>query len=128
MQPVQPPAAAGARRILLVEDSELVRETTIEFLEELGYQVVAVESAEDALAKLASDRFDVVFTDVSLPGMSGVQMVKKALEADPRQRFVISSGYGADMEKHGFGSQVAVLSKPYDLASLERTLDQLLAG
>ncbi len=128
MQPVQPNASAGARRILLVEDSELVRETTIEFLSELGFEVTAVDSAEDALAKLESDRFDLVFTDISLPGMSGVTLVKQARQADPAQRFVISSGYGPDLSKHGFGDRVSVLSKPYDLATLESTLDELLDG
>jgi len=119
-------ASAGGRHILLVEDSELVRETTIEFLNELGYSVVAVDSAEDALVELERGRFDLVFTDISLPGMSGVMLVKQAREANPSQRFVISSGYGPDLKKHGLGEGVALLAKPYDLATMESTLLRLL--
>ena len=128
VHPPQPDAAPAKRRILLVEDSEEVRETTIEFINEVGFDVVAVETAEAALATLAGDgaRFDVIFTDVSLPGMSGIELVKRVLKDDPRQRVVIASGYGAELGKHGFGKGVAVLGKPYDLSALEKTLNQVL--
>ena len=114
------------RRILLVEDSEEVRETTVEFIDELGYDVIAVASAEAALAAIDADRFDVVFTDVSLPGMSGVALLKRVRETRPQQRFVIASGYGSDFGKHTFGSDVGLLAKPYDLSTLERVLNSVL--
>jgi signal transduction histidine kinase/DNA-binding response OmpR family regulator len=114
------------RRVLLIEDSEDVRETTIEFIMEVGFAVEAVETAEEALAVLADARFDVIFTDVSLPGMSGIELVKVLLAKDPEQRIVIASGYGADLGKLGFGNGVAVLGKPYDLATLEKTLHRVL--
>ena len=109
-------------RILLVEDSPEVRETTVEFIEELGHAVEAVETAEAALDALADRRFDLVMTDISLPGMSGVQLVKKIRETDPSQRIVIVSGYGDDYKDHDFGAPVGVLAKPYDLATLERVI------
>ena len=115
------------RRVLLVEDHPEVRETTIEFIDELGYNVIAVESAEAALAVLEADRFDVVFTDISLPGMSGLELLKRVRETRPQQRFVIASGYGSDFRKHGFGDNVGALAKPYDLTTLERVLNSVLA-
>jgi CheY-like chemotaxis protein len=118
----QPPL----RRVLLVEDSEEVRETTIEFINEVGFDVVAVESAEEALERLADASFDIVFTDISLPGMSGIELVKRLREKNPQQRVVIASGYGADLGRQAFGAGVAVLSKPYDLNTLERTLNEAL--
>ena len=133
-QPVNQSANSGQRaaqpspmrRVLLVEDSEEVRETTVEFITEVGFEVVAVESAEDALEALAVSDYDIVFTDVSLPGMSGIDLLKRMRETNPRQRVVIASGYGSDFDRHGFGSGVAVLSKPYDLGTLERTLEKIL--
>jgi CheY-like chemotaxis protein len=119
-------AAPPLRRVLLVEDSEEVRETTIEFINEVGFAVEAVETAEAALEVLAGARFDIVFTDVSLPGMSGIDLLKRVRQADPGQRVVVASGYGADLGRGGFGPGVAVLSKPYDLATLERTLNRVL--
>lgn len=120
------PTPSGRRSVLLVEDSEDVRETTIEFIIEVGYDVVAVETAEAALEAMASARYDVLFTDVSLPGMSGIELLKRVRAADPSQRVVIASGYGADLGKHGFGAGVSVLTKPYDLAALEHTLNAVL--
>ena len=116
------------RRILLVEDSEEVRETTIEFMSELDYDVIAVPSAEAALAALDAERFDIVFTDVSLPGMSGLALLKRVRETLPQQRFVIASGYGSDFGKHEFGDDVGLLAKPYDLTMMERVLERVLAA
>ena len=81
--------------MLLVEDSEDVRETTVEFINEVGFDVVAVETAEAALEALAAARYDIVFTDISLPGMSGIDLLKR--RARPiRTAVVIASGYGGD--------------------------------
>jgi CheY-like chemotaxis protein len=114
--------------VLLVEDSEDVREATIEFINEVGFDVVAVESAEDALKALDESRYDIVLTDVSLPGISGIELVRRVRARDAGQRMVIASGYGAEYGRTQFGAGVAVLSKPYDLATLERTLDGLMAA
>ena len=122
-----PEPLAPRRRILLVEDNLPVRETTVEFIDELGYDVVAVETAEAALAVLEADRFDIVFTDISLPGMSGLELLKRVREARPEQRFVIASGYGSDFRKYNFGDNVGPLAKPYDLTTLERVLNSVLA-
>ncbi|MEO8936591.1 MAG: response regulator [Burkholderiaceae bacterium] len=128
-QPAATPAASQIRlRVLLVEDSEEVRETTIEFIEEVGYDVVAVETAEAALEAMATARYDVIFTDVSLPGMNGIELLKRARLANPLQAVVIASGYGADLNRQSFGPGVGVLGKPYDLATLERTLGEVLAA
>ncbi len=127
------PAAPAApefakRRVLLVEDSEDVREATIEFINEVGFDVVAVESAEEALEALDAGRYDIVFTDVSLPGMNGIELLRRVRARDAGQRIVIASGYGAEYGRTEFGAGVAVLSKPYDLATLERTLDDIMAA
>ena len=121
------PSAPQPRRVLLVEDSEEVRETTIEFINEVGFDVVAVETAEAAIEALALERFDIIFTDISLPGMSGIELLKRARAADPTQPVVVASGYGADLGRQNLGAGVAVLAKPYDLAALERTLNAVLA-
>ena len=120
-------SAPQPRRVLLVEDSEEVRETTIEFINEVGFDVVAVASAEAAIDALALERFDIIFTDISLPGMSGIELLKRVRAADPAQPVVVASGYGADLGRQDLGAGVAVLAKPYDLAALERTLNAVFA-
>ncbi len=113
--------------ILLVEDSPEVSLITVEYLTELGHQAVAVANAELAMEKLAGRRFDAVMTDVSLPGMSGIELAKELIKNHPRLPVVIASGYGALNVEFLLGqhqANVLVLPKPYDLDMLEKTLGE----
>jgi DNA-binding NtrC family response regulator len=111
--------------ILLVEDSPEVSLITVEYLQELGHQAVAVVDAELALEQVAQRAFDAVMTDVSLPGMSGIELAKELTKRYPKLPVVISSGYGSLNVEFLMGnaqSYVMVLPKPYDLDMLEKTL------
>jgi CheY-like chemotaxis protein len=111
--------------ILLVEDSAEVSCITIEYLQELGHEVVAVTDAENALELLQEARFDAVITDVRLPGISGIELARTLLKDYPTLPVVIASGYGSlDVELVMGGKQptIFMLPKPYDLSALERTL------
>jgi DNA-binding NtrC family response regulator len=113
--------------ILLVEDSPEVSLITVEYLQELGHQAVAVVDAELALEQVAQRAFDAVMTDVSLPGMSGIELAKELVKKYPKLPVVISSGYGALNAAFLMGNtqtNVMVLPKPYDLEMLEKTLNE----
>jgi DNA-binding NtrC family response regulator len=113
--------------ILLVEDSPEVSLITVEYLSELGHQTVAVADAELAMEQIAQRPFDAVMTDVSLPGMSGIDLAKELLKKYPKLPVVIASGYGSiniDSLMSQGQSNVLVLSKPYDLETLEKTLNR----
>lgn len=117
-------------QILLVEDSPEVSLITVEYLTELGHQVVAVPDAELAVIELASQTFDAVMTDVSLPGMSGIDLAKKLGTTHPSLPVVIASGYGALNIEFLLGQRlqnVMVLPKPYDMTMLEQTLSRAAA-
>ena len=114
-------------KILLVEDSPEVSLITVEYLEELGHLPVAVADAELALQRVAAEQFDAVMTDVSLPGMSGIDLAKELVKRHPRLPVVIASGYGTLNVEALMGQKhanVLALQKPYDMASLEITLAQ----
>ena len=113
--------------ILLVEDSPEVSLITVEYLQELGHQAVAVVDAELALEQVAQRTFDAVMTDVSLPGMSGLELAKELVKKYPKLPVVISSGYGSlnvEFLMVNGRTNVMVLPKPYDLDMLEKTLNQ----
>jgi two-component system NtrC family sensor kinase len=117
--------------ILVVEDSPEVSLITVEYLNELGHQAVAVADAERAVEQLAKGGFDAVMTDVSLPGMSGIDFAKEVVRRYPQLPVVISSGYGAlnlDSLIGNGGVNVSVLPKPYDMDTLEKTLHKAVAA
>ena len=113
--------------ILLVEDSDEVSCITVEYLHELGHQVVAVVDAEKAIAQLKHTPFDAVMTDIRLPGMSGIDLAKTLVKEYPAMPVVIASGYGAlnvELLLGGKLPTVFMLPKPYDLPALEQTLSE----
>jgi CheY-like chemotaxis protein len=116
--------------VLLVEDNSEVSLITVEYLTELGHSTVAVPAAESALQRLAERQFDAVLTDVSLPGMSGIDLARQLSEQYPKLPVVIASGYASPTLEFGLGAHrrnVFFLSKPYDLPMLEKTLSEAAA-
>jgi CheY-like chemotaxis protein len=116
--------------ILLVEDSPEVSLITVEYLIELGHQVVAVTDAENAVAQVSQHKFDAVMTDVNLPGMSGIELAKELGRQYPKLPVVIASGYGGSNIEVLLGQHqvnVLILPKPYDMDMLEKTLSDAAA-
>ncbi len=111
-------------RVLLVEDQDDVRESSRQLLELLGCEVLDVASAEAAQAVLLRARYDVLLTDIALPGRSGLELARDAGARCPDMKIVIASGYGAGGPAlEGVPSHS--LPKPYGLAELQALLDRL---
>lgn len=120
----QTPESASGLRLLVVEDNIDSQQLVCELLETLGHQARGVVSGEDAQQALGEQRFDVLFTDVNLPGMSGVELAKRALERFPEMSVIFASGYGAMVTRNvGFASHS--LPKPYDIDQLQEILKKI---
>jgi CheY-like chemotaxis protein len=123
------PAATGrGYRVLLVEDNDDVGAFSTELLEDLGYTVRRVAEANAALAILAANEFavDLVFSDVIMPGMNGVELAGIIRERYPGLPVVLTSGYSnvlAENAHHGF----ELIQKPYSVESLSRILKKAIA-
>lgn len=109
--------------VLVVEDNKEVGTFTTQSLAELGYETVWAGDAREALAELAKDaaRFDVVFSDVVMPGMNGIELGKEIRSNYPELPVVLTSGYSnvlAEDGTHGF----ELLHKPYSVEQLSRIL------
>lgn len=111
-------------RLLVVEDNPDARYLVCETLRALGHTVEASATGEEALPLLASQPFDVLFTDVSLPGMSGVDLARAALRQRPGLALLFASGYGAELT-HGLEFPAHALQKPYDIEQLQAVLDRI---
>ncbi|MDR5856538.1 response regulator [Caballeronia sp. LZ062] len=109
--------------VLVVEDHPELRGMALELIRALGHRVKAVASAEEALTAFAADHFDILFTDVGLPGMDGVTLSRRLAAERPGLRVIYATGYGQTMEDDA-GAIGTVLAKPYTLASLNVVLAQ----
>ncbi|MBK4736740.1 response regulator [Noviherbaspirillum pedocola] len=118
------PKEAAALSVLVVEDNRDARLMLVELLTALGHRVESAGNAEDALALLQERSVDVLLTDITLPGMSGLEMARRAVRAGHQfRRIVFSSGHGASMAE-GFEFEYATLPKPFDLTALQTVLAQ----
>ena len=123
---VSEPAALAeghGTRLLLVEDNVEVGAFAAQALEELGYRTVWVTDAAKALDAFDRDaeRFEIVFSDVVMPGMNGVDLAREIQRRKPGLPVVLASGYSevlASQGTHGF----ELLGKPYSVADLSRVL------
>ncbi|HEV2720685.1 MAG TPA: PAS domain S-box protein [Thermoanaerobaculia bacterium] len=123
------PLGSG-ERVLLVEDEAAVREGLSMLIETLGYNVAAVRSGEDALALEAPAPFALVVTDCMLPGMPGIDFVRRLRERWPDVRAILMSGYTApDVIDRGVkAGEFAFLQKPFEMNELARTIHVALDG
>jgi CheY-like chemotaxis protein len=121
-------AAAAPLSILVVEDNQDARTMLAELLLLLGHSVEDVGSAEQALEVLAQKRFDVLLTDHSLPGMSGLELARHVAArsdgAHSGMKIIFSSGYGAP-ETASLGFKPLFLPKPFTLDALQKVLEAL---
>jgi len=115
------PAAAGALRILVVEDNIDSQYLVCEMLRAFGHEADGVGHPDDALALLGRQRYDLLFTDVSLPGMSGVDLARRAIQDQPGLRVIFASGYGDTLLRH-LDFPYLSLQKPYELDQLQDAL------
>ncbi|ACA15584.1 multi-sensor hybrid histidine kinase [Methylobacterium sp. 4-46] len=121
------PVGTG-QRVLVVEDNVEVGSFATQILEDLGYETTWAVNAEEALDRLGPDGsgFDVVFSDVVMPGMGGLALAQQLRQRLPHLPVLLASGYShvlAQDGQHGF----KLLHKPYSAEQLGRLLRQVTA-
>lgn len=118
-------ASSNKLRILVVEDNRNLKDMLCDMLDVLGHVPQGASDAEEALALSELHMFDVLLTDVSLPGMSGIELAKQLIVKQPDMQIVFASDYGARMMQH-IKLTNRVLPKPYDVAQIRLLLAELL--
>jgi signal transduction histidine kinase/CheY-like chemotaxis protein len=116
-------------RVLLVDDEPDLLETTGELFRTLGFDVLSANSGEEALELLKrTPDLQLLFSDIVMPGMSGIELARKARTLSPALKVILASGYVAEsvVEKEGPGlSGFEFLAKPYRLSDLVQKLRKL---
>ena len=118
------PEQARGGKVLVVEDVVLIRMTTVDMLEQLGFTAIEAGDGAEALAALAGDpSVSILLTDLGLPGMNGRQLVEEALRQRPDLKVIIASGYSTEREESDvLKGRVAHLTKPFDMSQLKQAL------
>ncbi len=113
----------------MVEDNIEVGRFVTQLIEDLGYVTTWAVNAAEALDQLArSDvRYDVVFSDVVMPGMSGLDLARSIRHRRPDLPVVLTTGYSQVTAQDGTDG-FALLRKPYSAAQLSRILDRVTTG
>ena len=115
-------------RILLVDDDDDVRAVAAAMIAELGYEVATAAEGVEALGLIEAGRFQLMVTDVAMPGLNGVELARRARRLAPDLPILFASGY-ADV--HTFGAELSeetVLRKPFRISEVAARIHQLLEG
>jgi len=131
--PAKPKYEATSNRVLVVDDDVLVRETIASQLEESGFVVTATGSAEEALMLLRSGgQVDCMVTDLSMPGLDGVTLIKLARRDHPNLPAILLTGYAQDTAALAVGGAVSgtfsLLRKPVLIEELADRIASLIAA
>ena len=114
--------------ILVVDDDDIIRETLCELLSE-DHTCHAADTAEAALAKLEAQPFDLVLTDVSLPGLSGLDLLNRVVQLYPETPVIVVSGLSDQEQAQSLIGHGACdyLLKPFRLEVVEESVRRALA-
>ena len=112
-------------RVLVVDDDDAIRDTLYELLSE-EYLCQTAETAEKALARLEADSYDVVLTDISMPGLSGLELLGHIRQKFPNTPVIMISGIGDHEHTQGLIKLGAFdfLLKPFSLEVVEKSVQR----
>jgi two-component system, cell cycle sensor histidine kinase and response regulator CckA len=117
---------AGTETVLLADDEEELRAIGKAILRANGYDVLTAVDGADALDTFARRRgeVDLVLLDLSMPALSGWEVMDRMLAIDPDVKIVVCSGYPVDLGESG--KAMATVAKPFDLVDLLQTVRRVL--
>jgi CheY-like chemotaxis protein len=125
-----PPLQGNGEIVLIVEDNGALRRAAVRQFRQLGYQAIEADGPKAALALLAQEPIDLLFTDVVMPGpMDGVALADEALRRLPSIKVLFTSGFTGRMTADRLaarGAPLCLLAKPYRQADLARAVHAAL--
>jgi len=125
--------ATGPMKVLLMDDDEMIRDTSSLMLQHLGHEVATAKKGEEAIflyfkAKKEGNPFDLAIMDIVIKeGMGGVETIKIMHSLSPDVNFIIASGYCddisvAELKRYGVNG---LLRKPYSIPDLDKMLSKV---
>ena len=120
----------ASRKVLVVDDDPAVRKSIDRVLTGKGYAVITAENGEEALHKLNEEKYDLVYTDIRMPGLSGLEVAEQVKARKPWTPVVIITGYGTEAaEARAKAAGVSsFMHKPLSPAMIEDSARDALAA
>ena len=120
--------AKESANILVVDDDERIRQICTTYLTKVGHDVTTAERAEDAMSRINERDFDIVLTDIRMPGIPGDVLIEKLKKVRPGLAAVVMTGYPTmELAIDAVGKGVyEFLTKPFKLAELQATVEKVL--
>lgn len=117
-------------RVLVAEDDGAVRAFVVRALTHAGHAATAVPDGPAALAALAAAEFELLLTDIIMPGLDGIALALKVGKERPAMRILLMTGFAAERQRaHNLEALVhRVIAKPFTLAEICRAVDEALAA
>jgi signal transduction histidine kinase/CheY-like chemotaxis protein len=130
IEEIPKPVQVAKARVLLVDDDENIRSVISDMLDLLGHQVMAAPCGEDALKLFQKHDFDLVITDLGMPGISGWDVVRACKEMRPHIPVIMISGWGNQIDENMISQSRldGVLAKPFEMNKIKAMLGKVLSG
>jgi len=118
----------GKTNILVVDDLHSIRLTLGGILEDEGHNVVTVENGYQAIEAVRKNRFDVIFMDIKMPGINGVQTFREVKKIDPKAAVIMMTAYSVeDLVKEALEEGAyAIIYKPFDIDRIIAIIEEVL--
>src|SRR5574341_442429 len=123
-----PVSSEAAKKILIVDDDEILVSMLIETLDSFGYQAQGAKNGEEALQKIDSSEFDLVITDIRMPKMDGISFLKTLKEKEPKLPVILITGFSLAYTQQRAIQEGAdgYLVKPFKIEKIEELVKNLL--
>ena len=119
-----------AKRLLIVDDEETLTFSLYQsFIHSHNdYEVITAGTGEEALEKIKQKSFDLIVTDIFMPGISGLEVLEKVKETHPETKVIIMTAYGSEEHKENALGKGAVhyIEKPFDIKEFKKLVMKIL--
>lgn len=114
------------KKVLLIDDEEIIRITSGEIMTELGFNVITAATGRDGLDLFSKSYGDIslVILDLTLPDISGFEIYNAMKKINPEAKIMLTSGFAHEPIEN---SNVVFIQKPYTISDLNRKLKELIA-
>jgi DNA-binding response OmpR family regulator len=115
-------------RVLVIDDDPAVRDVLASMLAKAGHEVVEAGGGREGLGLFQTTTFDLVFTDLGMPDMSGLEVAASVKEQSPTTAVVMITGWGKELDEEKLRKEGVdlLLCKPFDLVRVQHSVAEAL--